>query len=71
MGSLLIVAGLAAIPLVSRNSSADQNRTSPVLKVESRIVLVDVVVTDGKGRFIGGLRKKDFQVAEDGKTQTI
>jgi VWFA-related protein len=41
------------------------------IKSEVRIVLVDVVVTDGNQRPVTGLRKDDFQVVEDGRPQTI
>jgi VWFA-related protein len=39
--------------------------------VETRVVLVDVVVTNNKGESILALRKEDFQIAEDGKPQVI
>jgi VWFA-related protein len=43
----------------------------PVIKSEVRIVLVDVVVTRPKGEPVGGMRKEDFEVSEDGKAQTV
>jgi VWFA-related protein len=67
----LWMATMASAPLMPRGARADQRQTSPALKVESRIVLVDVVITDGKGQFVGGLQHKDFQISEDGKPQTI
>jgi VWFA-related protein len=45
-----------------------QGRT---IKSEVQLVMVDVVVTSGNGRLVGGLRREDFQVAEDGGSQTI
>ncbi len=45
--------------------------TAPAIKVESRIVLVDVVVTDPQGQAVPGLRKENFQVTEDGAAQSI
>src|ERR1700731_2833931 len=44
---------------------------SPVIKSEVRIVLVDVVVTQGRGEPVAGLRKGDFQVTEDGRPQAV
>jgi VWFA-related protein len=41
------------------------------IKSEVRIVLVDVVVTQGKGESVGGLHKEDLKVTEDGRPQTI
>jgi VWFA-related protein len=43
----------------------------PVLKSETRVVLVDAVVTDKKGEYVHGLTAKDFRVWEDNKEQTI
>ena len=43
----------------------------PVIKTESRIVLVDAVVTDKKGNYIHDLSQQDFKVFEDNKEQTI
>lgn len=38
---------------------------------DSNLVLVDTVVTDKKGAYIGDLTQKDFRVREDGKEQAI
>ena len=43
----------------------------PTIKVETRVVVVDVVVTDKQGQAIPGLRKNSFQITEDGAPQTI
>ncbi len=47
------------------------NDSTPVFKVESRLVLVDAVVTDSKGNYIPGLKASDFLLLENGKPQTI
>ena len=49
-------------------SAADDSAT---FHVESRLVLVDSVVTDKKGNYIRDLTQKDFKVWEDGKEQPI
>lgn len=41
------------------------------IKAESRIVVVDVVVVDDRGKTIPGLSKSDFQVFEDGAPQAV
>jgi VWFA-related protein len=55
--------------------AADQNSTVPqsnvVIKKESRLVLVDTVVTDKKGGYVRDLKQSDFKVYEDNKEQTI
>jgi VWFA-related protein len=43
----------------------------PVIRTETREVLVDVVVTDKKGQYIGDLEMKDFKVWEDNKEQQV
>jgi len=35
------------------------------------MVLVDVIVADGRGQFVPGLKAEDFTVKEDGKLQRI
>ena len=45
--------------------------TAPVIKTESRLVLVDTVVTDKKGHYITDLKQQDFKVYEDNKEQPI
>src|SRR5277367_5273821 len=42
-----------------------------VIRRETRLVLVDTVVTDKKGNYIRDLTQKDFKVFEDNKEQTI
>ena len=39
----------------------------PVIKSETRVVLVDAVVTGKKGEYIRDLTAKDFRVWEDNK----
>jgi VWFA-related protein len=45
--------------------------TAPAIKVEARVVLVDVVVTDQNGQAVPGLSKQDFHILEDGAPQSI
>jgi VWFA-related protein len=45
--------------------------TDTVIKTESRVVLVDAVVTDKKGHYVTDLTKEDFKVFEDNKEQSI
>jgi VWFA-related protein len=53
---------------VSTSSPAAQ---PPVFHASSRLVVVDVIVTDGKGEAVSGLTAHDFTVLEDGKPQKI
>src|ERR1700756_3524348 len=45
--------------------------TTPVIRTESRVVLVDAVVTDKKGNYVHDLSQKDFKVYEDNKEQAV
>src|SRR6267378_1251930 len=42
-----------------------------VIKKESKLVLVDSVVTDKKGNYVRDLRQNDFKVFEDNKEQPV
>jgi len=63
--ALSLAAGLPA------QSDDAQGNAGPTLKVSSRAVLVDVIVTDKSGNPIKGLKQKDFAVLEDGKQQSL
>jgi VWFA-related protein len=82
---VLLVLGLLAlfaspIPVCAQNpetpkpeAQAQQQpvATSPVIRTESRVVLVDAVVTDKKGNYVHDLNQKDFKVYEDNKEQGV
>ncbi len=53
------------------NEGAAATAPLPVIKTESRIVLVDAVVTDKKGNYIRDLQQQEFKVYEDNKEQSI
>lgn len=42
-----------------------------VIRSESNVVLVDVIVTDKRGHYFKDLNQKDFHVFEDGKEQPV
>ena len=46
-------------------------QSNVVIKKESRLVLVDTVVTNKKGEYVHDLKQSDFKVYEDNKEQTI
>jgi hypothetical protein len=45
--------------------------SGPAIKAESRLVLVDAVVTDKKGNYVHDLTQNDFKVFEDNKEQAV
>jgi VWFA-related protein len=77
-----ITIAAAALPLVLRAQAQEPAKpeaaaqqqplaTAPTIRAESRIVLVDAVVTDKKGNYLHDLQQKDFRVFEDNKEQPI
>lgn len=66
---LLLSTLLAALP--QPQNSPDNTTRIPTVKTKVREVLVEVVVTDNKGDPVPGLKQEDFQIFEDGKSQTI
>ena len=72
---LIAPAGLRAqqtpAPEQAPAASAPAEQQSPVIRKESKLVLVDAVVTDKKGSYVHDLTQKDFKVFEDNKEQQV
>jgi VWFA-related protein len=66
LAGLILTAGL--IPSLRAQAPAD---SGAIIRTETKLVLVDAVVTDKKGNYIRDLTAKDFKVSEDAKEQTI
>ncbi|MBV8906951.1 MAG: VWA domain-containing protein, partial [Acidobacteriia bacterium] len=64
LGIVTAVLGLGAL-------AHSQQQPGVLIQTETRLVLVDSVVTDKKGEYIRDLTAKDFKVWEDNKEQTI
>jgi VWFA-related protein len=80
MGLIVLLAGTAlaagqapAPPAQQQQQqpAASAAQQPPTFKVRVDFVEVDAVVTDRQGRIVRDLKKEDFQVLEDGKSQTI
>lgn len=69
--TLFLSAALAASPLASQSPPSDATQGAPTIKIDTRVVLVDVVVTDDQGNTVAGLSKKDFQLTDEGASQLI
>src|SRR5579871_2167817 len=67
---LTAVLGAGAGAALAQDANG-QAGTLPVIKAETRVVLVDAVVTDKKGQYVHDLTQKDFRVWEDNKEQQI
>jgi len=64
--SLLI--GLLFFAVTGRVSGA---QSTPTIQIGTKLVVVDVVVTDSHGNPVHGLKKTDFAVTEGGAAQTV
>jgi VWFA-related protein len=71
LGSLNRIAAVVAIVLMNPTSLRAQQVPAPDIKVNVRLVTLDVVVTDKKGNPVTNLTKDDFAVYEDAQRQTI
>ena len=77
--SRLYILAIVVFFLASRVAQAQSQIPSPsktkqsrsVIRSNSRLVVLDVVVTDKAGHPVTGLTKDDFRVLEDGKPQVI
>lgn len=73
---ILSLIGLAAVSIFAQTPAPNPKTTPPkdddeVIKVESRLVVVPVSVTDSNGQAVTGLKAQDFRLAEANQTQTI
>ncbi|MGZ4873190.1 MAG: VWA domain-containing protein [Candidatus Angelobacter sp.] len=65
------LAAIMAVPSILRAQETPSEIPSVTIRANTRLVLVDVVVTDKKGQPITGLKAEDFTVEENGKKQKI
>ena len=61
----------AAAPQASAQPQPESQGSATVLKVKTRLVVVDVIAVDHKGAPVTDLEAKDFTLLEEGKQQTI
>jgi VWFA-related protein len=66
--SAALLAVAAVYPEARAQAPAD---SGAIIRTETKLVLVDAVVTDKKGNYVHDLTAKEFKVWEDGKEQTI
>lgn len=70
-GTFSTVRAQSASPTANEQATADSPKTPFTLKTSSRLVLVDVVATNGKGEPVTDLKAEDFIVSEDGHPQAL
>src|SRR5256886_7732324 len=59
------------VPATPQAASPAEQQPVVVIKKESKLVLVDAVVTDKKGNYVRDLAQNDFKVFEDNKEQPV
>jgi VWFA-related protein len=62
---------LAAGPTIVSAQQAPADVPSMTIRANTRLVTVDVVVTDKKGQPVTGLKPEDFTIEENGKKQKV
>ena len=67
----VLCALLTSLLNAQQKPSPTQPDAVPTFRSQTRMVLVDVIVADGRGQFVPGLKAEDFTVKEDGKLQRI
>lgn len=67
----LLLCGMTAFTLPLRPSAFAQDIPIPTLKVQSQLVVLDVVVTDKAGHLVTNLTRDDFTISENGVPQDI
>ena len=70
-GAALVLLSAASASHAQQAEPKAASGSIPTVTTETRLVLVDTVVTDKKGNYIRDLSQKDFKVFEDGKEQPI
>jgi VWFA-related protein len=71
VASCLFLSQLAGQTPSAQAPSTDAGQQPTPIKVESRLTLVDAVVTDKKGNYVHDLTQNDFKLYEDNKEQKV
>ena len=70
--ALLLLGAIAGLGQAPQNTAEMSSRDAPAtFSTKVNLVMVPVVVRDGKGKAIGTLQKDDFQLFDKGKPQII
>jgi VWFA-related protein len=67
----LLLAQPPPAPAATAAQPPDSSASIPTIHVTSRLVVLDVVVSDGHGRSIKGLKPSEFTLTEDGVPQKL
>ncbi len=67
----LWILGMVVFALAATTWLAAQEAARPTFRVKVDMVVLSFTVTDSKGRYINGLKPKDFKILEDGIVQKV
>ncbi|MCC6341675.1 MAG: VWA domain-containing protein [Bryobacterales bacterium] len=67
----LWILGMVVSALAATTWLAAQEAARPTFRVKVDMVVLSFTVTDSKGRYINGLKPKDFKILEDGIVQKV
>ena len=71
MAAAICLISFAVSPLMLHGQAPTSDVPTVTIRANTRLVLVDVVVTDKKGQPVTGLKAEDFAIEENGKKQRI
>ena len=69
--ALILASGLSVLAQTATPTPPKPKIDDDIIKVESRLVVVPVSITDANGQAVTGLTAQDFRLSEEGKNQTI
>jgi VWFA-related protein len=67
----LLLAAALALPAIAQRRPAEPEQPKLVESIDVRVINVDVIVTDRRGKFVSGLKKEDFEILENGVPKTV
>jgi VWFA-related protein len=67
----LALTAAALVPPLHAQTGQEPIDSHAIIRSDTRLVLVDTVVTDKKGNYVHDLTQKDFEVFEDNKKQNV
>ncbi len=69
--AIIALALASAISATAQTATPTPKIDDDIIKVESRLIVVPVSITDANGQAVAGLTAQDFRIAEDGQIQSI
>jgi VWFA-related protein len=67
----ILAAALGAVVPAAQPLDGQAQTPRPVFRSNTQLVSVDVIVRDGSGAIVRGLKAEDFEVTEDGKPMAV